>query len=109
MPNAKGQLFEEDRVGNHREEYKHHGLEPFGTKRGQGGDATKEILKSESSCVKPCQEQLGGGVKMDKQGIYGTTCQSCMVETEAREGAQVNKLPSLTFHVMGLTEILRLR
>ena len=48
MPNDQGQQFEKDKVGCHRKEYKHHGLEPLGIKRGQGGGTIKQILKSES-------------------------------------------------------------
>ena len=67
MPIDQGQLFEKDRFGYNREEYKHHGLEPHGTTGGQGGGAIKEILKSESPYDKSCQEQLEDMAVMDHE------------------------------------------
>ena len=43
MPIDQGQLFEKDRFGYNREEYKHHGLEPNGTMGAREGAPPKKF------------------------------------------------------------------
>ena len=70
MSSDQGHLFEEDRVGNYRKEYKHHGLEPLGIKRGQGGAPLNKF----SSLSLPVENTI------PNRGVNSTTGYSFVVE-----------------------------
>jgi hypothetical protein len=85
MTKDQGHLFEEDRFGCHKEEYKHHVLELHGREGGQEGGAIKKILKSEFLCGeyyseqgdaqhhghKPCGTNEVSGEYQDKETMLG--------------------------------------